>query len=52
VVEPIKAAKKQDSDNGLMVDNDFGDDFDDNYEDDFNASAGKDGNIFEDSRSG
>ena len=35
-----------------MVDNDFGDDFDDNYEDDFDASARKDNNIFEDSRSG
>jgi hypothetical protein len=34
------------------VDDDFGDDFDDNYEDDFDGSAGKDNNIFEDSRSG
>jgi hypothetical protein len=36
----------------LIVDDDFGDDFDDNYEDDFDGSAGKDNNIFEDSRSG
>lgn len=43
--------KKNDTDNGLFVDNDFGDDFEDDYDDDFdNESNNKDNNIFENSR--
>ena len=48
MVEATKDKKRKDSDDGLMVDDDFGNDFDDNYEDDFEKSEPN----FEDSRSG
>lgn len=38
--------KRNDTDNGLIADDNFGDDFDDDYKDDFEGSAK---NMFEDS---
>jgi hypothetical protein len=48
----IAPKKRAGEDDGLMVENDFGDDFgEDDYEDDFDdGSANKDSNIFENSR--
>jgi hypothetical protein len=47
----VSPPKGKDKDNGLFVDEDFGDDFeeDDDYEDDFNKSSTHN-NIFEDSK--
>lgn len=42
-----KDKKRQDSDDGLMVDDDFGNEFEDNYEDEFEKSEPN----FDDSRS-
>lgn len=48
----VAPKKRAGEDNGLFVENDFGDDFgEDDYEDDFDdGSANKDSNIFENSR--
>ena len=46
--EEAKVENKADTDNGLFVDNDFGDDFENEYEDDFGSDDKHKSNIFED----
>lgn len=40
-VTDLFGKKREDEDNGLFVDNDFGDEFEDDYEDDFDNDDSK-----------